>query len=29
MSLLLNRNSFGNAADKGNTLSRAEAEKLF
>lgn len=29
MSLLLNRNSFGNPANKGNTLSRAGAETLF
>ena len=29
MSLLLNRNTFGNPANKGNLLSRAEAEKLF
>jgi len=29
MSLLLNRTSFGDAANKGNTLSRAEAEELF
>ncbi|MDQ6814059.1 MAG: HD domain-containing protein [Bacteroidota bacterium] len=29
MSLLLNRNSFGNAADSGNTLSRQEAESLL
>ncbi|HRH51590.1 MAG TPA: hydrolase [Panacibacter sp.] len=29
MSLLLNRNSFGNAADAGNVLSRDEAEELF
>ena len=29
MSLLLNRTSFGNAANRGNTLSRAEAEALF
>ena len=29
MSLQLNRISFGNAADKGKTLSRAEAENIF
>lgn len=29
MSLLLGRNRFGNAADKGNLLSREEAETLF
>jgi len=29
MSLLLNRNSFGNAANAGNVLSKAEAEELF
>jgi len=29
MSLLLNRNSFGNPLNKGNTLSRAGAEALF
>jgi predicted hydrolase (HD superfamily) len=29
MSLLLNRTSFGDAANHGNTLSRAEAEALF
>ncbi len=29
MSLLLGRNSFGNRADKGNVLSREEAETLF
>ena len=29
MSLLLNRNSFGNAANAGNVLSRDEAEELF
>ena len=29
MSLLLGRNSFGNAADKGNVLSKEEAETLF
>lgn len=29
MSLLLDRNSFGNKADKGNVLSREEAETLF
>src|SRR5665647_654217 len=29
MSLQLNRTSFGDAANKGNTLSRAEAESLF
>lgn len=29
MSLLLNRDTFGNAADKGNTLSREEADALF
>ncbi|HWB28317.1 MAG TPA: hypothetical protein VG738_22750 [Chitinophagaceae bacterium] len=29
MSLLLNRNSFGNEANKGNTLTRQEAEELF
>ncbi len=29
MSLLLNRNNFGNPANKGNVLSRADAEKLF
>ncbi len=29
MSLQLNRNSFGNPANKGKTLSRAEAEELF
>ncbi len=29
MSLLLGRNTFGNAADAGNTLSREEAEKLL
>ena len=29
MSLLLNRTTFGNAANKGNTLSREEAEQLF
>jgi predicted hydrolase (HD superfamily) len=29
MSLLLNRTTFGNAANKGNALSREEAEQLF
>ena len=29
MSLLLNRNNFGDPANKGNTLSRTDAEKLF
>jgi len=29
MSLLLNRSAFGNPANKGNSLSRTEAEKLF
>lgn len=29
MSLFLNRNSFGNIADKGNVLTKTEAEKLF
>lgn len=29
MSLLLNRTSFGNPDNRGNTLSRAEAENLF
>lgn len=29
MSLLLNRNSFGDPSDKGNTLTRADTEKLF
>ena len=29
MSLLLNRNSFGNTANAGNVLSRDEAEELF
>lgn len=29
MSLLLNRNSFGNIANAGNVLSKAEAEELF
>ncbi|MGB4845722.1 MAG: hydrolase [Ferruginibacter sp.] len=29
MSLLLNRSSFGDIANKGNSLTRAEAEKLF
>lgn len=29
MSLLLNRNTFGNPANKGNVLSRPDAEKLF
>ncbi len=29
MSLLLNRNTFGNEADKGNVLSRQDAETLF
>ncbi len=29
MSLLLNRSTFGNEANKGNALSRAEAEALF
>jgi len=29
MSLLLNRSAFGNVANKGNTLSREEAEALF
>ncbi len=29
MSLQLNRTTFGNAADKGNALSRKEAEQLF
>lgn len=29
MSLQLNRTSFGDAANRGNTLSRAEAESLF
>ncbi len=29
MSLLLNRNSFGNPANEGNVLSRHEAEQLL
>jgi hypothetical protein len=29
MSLQLNRTSFGNPSNKGNTLSRADAENLF
>lgn len=29
MSLLLNRNTFGNAANAGNVLSRTDAEELF
>ena len=29
MSLLLNRNQFGNIANKGNTLTREQAEELF
>ncbi|HRH60792.1 MAG TPA: HD domain-containing protein [Chitinophagaceae bacterium] len=29
MSLLLNRNEFGNAANAGNTLTREDAEQLF
>ena len=29
MSLQLNRSTFGNAADKGNVLSREDAEQLF